>query len=91
MNRINLARFGPQISPLGLGCFARSGAYGSADPGEATPTIRRAVELICNFLDTADIYGGGEVERTVVSAIKDCRQDVVLASKFGFVCEPADQ
>jgi aryl-alcohol dehydrogenase-like predicted oxidoreductase len=87
LTRISLAQGGPKISPVGLGCFAMSGAYGTVAPRQPMQTIRRAVELGCNFLDTADIYGGGEVERTVGSAIRGFRNDVVLASKFGLVCD----
>ena len=87
MTRINLSHRGPQTSQVGLGCFGMSGAYGMVDPRQPTQTIRRAVELGCNFLDTADVYGGGEVERTVGNAIKGCRNEVVLATKFGLVCD----
>jgi aryl-alcohol dehydrogenase-like predicted oxidoreductase len=62
-----------------------SNAYGTADPIEATATIRRALDLGCNFLDTADSYGAGQNEELVGHAIKRRRDEVVLATKFGFV------
>jgi aryl-alcohol dehydrogenase-like predicted oxidoreductase len=46
-----------EVSALGLGCMGMSAFYGSADEGEAISTIRRALELEINFIDTAQLYG----------------------------------
>jgi len=59
--------------------------YGTADEGEAVRTIHRALDLGVDFLDTADIYGPFKNERLVGRAIKDRRDHVVLATKFGNV------
>src|SRR5919202_1939166 len=59
--------------------------YGSADEGEAVATIHRALELGVTFLDTADMYGVGANEELVGRAIRDRRDKVVLATKFGIV------
>src|SRR5713226_3848004 len=85
--RRRFGRAGPMVAPLGFGCFGLSDAYGTADPGEAVATIHRALDLGCNILDTADIYGGGKNEELVGRAIRSRRDEVVLATKFGFVCD----
>jgi len=59
-----------------------SQSYGKADPEESRLTILRALDLGVNFLDTADIYGGGHNEHVVGKTIKGRRDEVVLATKF---------
>jgi aryl-alcohol dehydrogenase-like predicted oxidoreductase len=63
---------------MGMSAF-----YGTADQAEARATIERALELGCNFLDTADMYGPHTNERLVGSAIAGRRDEVFLATKFG--------
>ena len=85
MNKRHLGTQGLETSTLGLGCMGMSEFYGTADEGEAIATIHRALELGVNFLDTADAYGPFKNERLVGRAIKDRRDEVVLATKFGSV------
>jgi aryl-alcohol dehydrogenase-like predicted oxidoreductase len=70
---------------MGLGCMSFAGVYGAADDDESIRTVQRALELGIDFLDTANIYGNGHSEQIVGSAIAGRRDDVVLATKFGYV------
>jgi aryl-alcohol dehydrogenase-like predicted oxidoreductase len=85
VNKRRLGTQGLETSALGLGCMGMSEFYGTADEGEAIATIHRALELGVNYLDTADAYGPFKNERLVGRAIKDRRDEVVLATKFGSV------
>jgi aryl-alcohol dehydrogenase-like predicted oxidoreductase len=87
MNTRTLGPNGPAVSAIGLGCMGMSAFYGSADEQEAQRTIHRALELGCSFLDTSDMYGPHTNERLVGRAIKDLREQVFLATKFGIKLE----
>jgi aryl-alcohol dehydrogenase-like predicted oxidoreductase len=85
MDRRTLGTQGLEVSALGLGCMGMSEFYGTTDEDEAVATIHRALELGIDFLDTADMYGGGANEKLVGKAIRGRRGEVVLATKFGNV------
>src|SRR3981189_1646559 len=80
-----------EVSAQGLGCMGMSEFYGEGDDTESVATIHRALELGVTLLDTADMYGYGCNEQLVGPAIADRRDKVVLATKFGFVRDEADQ
>ena len=81
---------GLAVASEGLGCMGMSEFYGTADEGEAVATIERALDLGVTMLDTADVYGPHTNERLVGRAIASRRDQVVLATKFGIVRDPAD-
>jgi aryl-alcohol dehydrogenase-like predicted oxidoreductase len=71
------------VSALGLGCMGMSEFYGTPDEQSGIDTIHRALDLGVTFLDTADMYGPFTNEQLVGRAIKDRRDEVQLATKFG--------
>ena len=86
--RVPLGSQGLVVSPQGLGCMGMTGAYGRPDEGECLATIRRALDEGLTFLDTADVYGAGANERLLGKALRGRREEVVVASKFGFAAKP---
>jgi aryl-alcohol dehydrogenase-like predicted oxidoreductase len=75
------------VSCLGLGCMGMSQSYGvTSDETEAesVATLHAAIDAGCTFIDTADVYGDGENEELVGRALAGRRDQVVLATKFGF-------
>lgn len=83
MKNRKLGSQGLSVSELGLGCMGMSEFYGAGDEAESIATIHRAIELGVNFFDTADMYGIGANEQLVGKTIKDRRDRVVIATKFG--------
>jgi aryl-alcohol dehydrogenase-like predicted oxidoreductase len=83
MESYRLGNSGLTVSAIGLGCYGMSGVYGPADDGESIASIRRALDLGVNFLDTSASYGNGHNHRLIGEAIRGRRHDVVIHSKSG--------
>jgi aryl-alcohol dehydrogenase-like predicted oxidoreductase len=75
---------GLEVSALGLGCMGMSQSYGVPDDQESVATLHRAIELGVTFLNTAEAYGPFTNEELLGRALKGRREQVVLATKFGF-------
>jgi aryl-alcohol dehydrogenase-like predicted oxidoreductase len=87
----HLGMHGPKVSPLGLGCMGMSWSYGQAkDRGEMIRLIREAVELGVNFFDTAEVYGPYTNENLLGEALAPFRDEVVIATKFGWTGLPEE-
>jgi aryl-alcohol dehydrogenase-like predicted oxidoreductase len=92
IGRRRLGGLGPEVSPIGMGCWAIGGPFwfgtqplgwGEVDDSESIAAIHRAHELGVTFFDTANIYGCGHSERVLGQALKGVREQVVIATKFG--------
>jgi aryl-alcohol dehydrogenase-like predicted oxidoreductase len=79
-----LGRQGLEVSMIGLGCMGMSQSYGPADEAESIATLHRAIELGCTFLDTAEVYGPYTNETLLGRALAGKRDQVTIATKFGF-------
>ena len=88
MQTRTLGQQGFHVSALGLGCMGMSDFYGGRDDAESVATINRALDLGVTFLDTADMYGVGANEELVGRVVRDRREWVVVATKFGNVRGP---
>lgn len=87
MKKRKLGSNGPEVSEIGYGAMGVHLGYGSSDEQEGLKTIHRAYELGITLFDTAELYGWGENEKFIGRAVKGFRDDVVIATKFGFTRE----
>jgi aryl-alcohol dehydrogenase-like predicted oxidoreductase len=92
MGRV-LGHSGIEVSEIGFGCWAiggpftiggRPGGWGTADDDESVAAVRHALELGITFFDTADVYGAGHSELILGRALAGHRDEVVIATKFGY-------
>ena len=90
LSKRKLGRQGLEVSALGLGCMGMSQSYGTPeerDERESLATLQRALELGVTFFDTAEVYGPFHNEELLGRALRGRRDQVVLATKFGFRIE----
>ena len=80
-----LGSMGSEVGCLGYGAMVLEGYYGSVDEAEAIMTIRHALDLGMDFIDTADAYGDGRNEMLIAKAIRNRRDDAFVCTKFGIV------
>src|SRR5260370_20791688 len=79
------------VSAIGFGAGALASVYGDVDDAESLATLNRCLDLDVTFLDTADVYGGGNNERLLAKLLAGRRDEVTLATKFGVASNPADR
>jgi aryl-alcohol dehydrogenase-like predicted oxidoreductase len=88
MKQPRLGSQGLVVSALGLGCMGMSSAYGTPDDAESIATLHEAIDRGCTFLDTAEVYGPWKNEELLGRALDGRRDQVVIATKFGFALSP---
>jgi aryl-alcohol dehydrogenase-like predicted oxidoreductase len=86
--RRKLGSGGLEVSAIGLGCMGMSEFYGPSDEATNLRVLNAALDIGVNFLDTADGYGVGANEQLLAKVLKTRRQEIVLATKFGYVRAP---
>lgn len=77
-----------EVSALGFGCMSLSSTYGASDDDESRLTLQAALDSGITFFDTADVYGLGHNETLVGAALASVRDEVTIATKFGFTALP---
>lgn len=87
MQQRHLGRQGLVSSAIGYGAMGINMAYGPSDEERSVAAIHRALDLGVTMFDTAEIYGWGENEKLLGRALRDRRDDVVIATKFGWTRE----
>jgi aryl-alcohol dehydrogenase-like predicted oxidoreductase len=99
MGRV-LGRSGIEVSEVGFGCWAIGGpaiadgmpdGWGDVDDEESVAALRRGLELGVTFFDTADVYGAGHSEQVLGRALAGHRDEVVIATKFGYTFDAGQQ
>ncbi len=79
-----LGQQGLEVTALGLGCMGMSWLYGTPDQLESVRTLKRAIALGINFFDTAEVYGPYDNEELLGEVLRGRRDDLIIATKFGF-------
>src|SRR5580698_6637496 len=78
------------VSALGLGCMGMSEFYGAPEEAESIATLHQAIDRGLTFFDTADVYGMGRNEDLLWRALAKRRNEIIIATKFGIVRDPAN-
>ncbi len=88
MQKRQLGKFGPQVGSVGLGCMSFAGFYGKTDEAEAHETLKTALDLGVDHLDTSNMYGNGVSESTIGSFVKNNPNAFKIATKAGIRTQP---
>ncbi len=87
LEKRKLGKQGLEVSALGLGCMGMSQSYGTPNDPESIKTLHHAIELGITFFDTAEVYGPYTNETLLGQALKPYRDQIIIATKFGFHIE----
>jgi aryl-alcohol dehydrogenase-like predicted oxidoreductase len=79
------------VSAIGFGAMALTPVYGEVDDAESLATLHHCIDVGVTFIDTANVYGGGNNEKLISRLLADRRDEVTLATKFAIVGNPADR
>ncbi len=88
MNYRPLGRTGWNVSEISFGAWAIGGSWGQVDDRESLAALNKAVDCGVNFIDTADVYGGGHSERLIAQLRRDRKEEIVVATKAGRRLQP---
>jgi len=83
MNYRPLGRTGWRVSDISFGAWAIGGAWGDVSEKDALAALHQAVDSGVNFIDTADVYGDGRSERLIAQLRKECKEEIIIATKAG--------
>ena len=83
MNYRSLGSTDLSVSEVSFGAWAIGGSWGDVDDDESLAALHRAIDLGVNFIDTADVYGGGRSERLIAQALAERSEEVYVATKAG--------
>jgi aryl-alcohol dehydrogenase-like predicted oxidoreductase len=83
-----LGRTGWKVSTISFGAWAIGGSWGSVDDKDSLAALNRSIDLGVNFIDTADVYGGGHSERLVAQLLKQRKETIYVATKAGRMLDP---
>ena len=82
---------GLTVSAIGFGAMVLSQSYGGTDRAEGLATLNSCLDLGVTFIDTANVYGGGDNERLIAQVLADRRDEVTIATKFGILGNPGQR
>ena len=82
---------GLTVSAIGFGAMALTPIYGEVDDTKSLATLNHCLDVGVTFIDTGNVYGGGDNERLIAKLLENRRDEVTLATKFGIAGNPADR